>query len=91
MALRMKIRWLQHSSAVICINNLELRDGASIFTAELQAIKMAFNFILNDSRGVNYVIYLDSLSSLKALDGAHFNHPYIYDIRLPYQLPHTTN
>ena len=71
------------AAAFVCSNlyqQLRLPDGASIFTAELQAIKMAFNFILNDSRGVNYVIYSDSLSSLKALDGAHFNHPYIYDI-----------
>ena len=39
------------AAAFICSNvyqQLRLPDGASIFTAELQAIKMAFNFILND-------------------------------------------
>ena len=44
------------AAAVICSNfNLQIRlpDGASIYTAELQAIKVAFNFIIKDSNGVD--------------------------------------
>ena len=58
---------------------VRLPGNASIFTAELQALKMAFNIVKNcdDDR---FIIFSDSLSSLQALDSNNCDHPFIQDI-----------
>ena len=58
---------------------VRLPGNASIFTAELQALKMAFNIISNVD-DTQFVIYTDSLSSLQAIHGSDCDHPYIQDI-----------
>ena len=52
---------------------------ASIYTAELQAIKMALELAQSTS-GQSFIIYTDSLSSLQALSGSQYTHPFILDI-----------
>ena len=56
-----------------------LPDSASIYTAELQAIKLALGLI-DHSTGHHFIIYTDSLSSLMALKGNQFDHPYTFEI-----------
>ena len=56
-----------------------LPGNASIFTAELQALKMAFNIVKNCD-GDHFIIFTDSLSSLQALDSNNCDHPFIQDI-----------
>ena len=46
---------------------VRLPGNASIFTAELQALKMAFNIVKNCDED-RFIIFSDSLSSLQALD-----------------------
>ena len=58
---------------------VRLPGSASIFTAELQALKMAFNIVKNCDGGY-FIIFTDSLSSLKAIEGNTSEHPYIKDI-----------
>ena len=58
---------------------VRLPDNASIFTAELQALKMAFNIVKNCDWDC-FIIFTDSLSSLQALDSNNCDHPYIQDI-----------
>jgi len=64
-----------HSSQCL----IRLPDTASIYTAELQAIKLALGLIAH-SRGHHFIIYTDSLSSLMALKGSRFDHSYIFKI-----------
>ena len=58
-------------------NNLtaqvRLSGNASIFTAELQAVKLAFN-IVKIVMGDHFIIFTDSSSSLQA------HHPFVQDI-----------
>ena len=66
-------------------NNLSaqvrLPGNASIFTPELQALKMAFNIHVVKSCDEDcFIIFCDSLSSLQALDGNNCDHPFIQDI-----------
>ena len=56
---------------------------ASIYTAELQALKMAF-YLVENSTGHDYIIFTDSLSSLMALKGNQFHHPFISDLLQKY-------
>ena len=58
---------------------VRLPGNASIFTAELQALKMAFNLVKN-CEGNCFMIFTDSLSSLQALDSSNCDHPFIQDI-----------
>ena len=58
---------------------IRLPDNASIFTAELQGLKMAFDFI-EISHEHHYIIFTDSLSSLLALQGKTCSHPYITEL-----------
>ena len=58
---------------------VRLPGNASIFTAELQALKMAFNIVKNCDED-RFIIFCDSLSSLQALDSNNCNHPIIQDI-----------
>ena len=64
-------------------NNLSaevrLPGNASIFTAELQALKMDFNIVKNCDWD-RFIIFTDSLSSLQALDCNNCDHPFIQDI-----------
>ena len=55
---------------------VKLPGNASIFTAELQALKMAFNIVKNCD-GDRFIIFTDTLSSLQALDGKNCDHPFI--------------
>ena len=74
-------------AAAATSNNLSaqvrLPGNASIFTAELQALKMAFNIVKNCD-GNRFIIFTDSLSSLQALDSNTCDHPFIQDILKPY-------
>ena len=58
---------------------VRLSGNASIFTAELQALKMAFNKVKNCD-GDCFIMLTDSSSSLQALDGNNCDHPFIQDI-----------
>ena len=58
---------------------VRLPGNASIFTAELQALKMAFNIVKNCEED-RFIIFSDSLSSLQALDSNNCDHPFIQDI-----------
>ena len=58
---------------------IRLPNSASIYTAELQALKMAFNLI-EHSTGHHFIIFTDSLSSLMALQGNKYDHPYIIEL-----------
>ena len=58
---------------------VRLPGNASIFTAELQALKMAFNIVKNCDWD-HFIIFSDSLSSLQALDSNNCDHPFIQDI-----------
>jgi ribonuclease HI len=60
-------------------SQIRLPDGASIYTAELQALKMAFNLI-EHSTDQQFIIFTDSLSSLMALQGNKLDHPCILEI-----------
>ena len=70
-------------AAAATSNNLSaqvrLRGNASIFTAELQALKMAFNMVKNCD-GDRFIIFTDALSSLQALDSTNCDHPFNQDI-----------
>ena len=70
-------------AAAATSNNLSAQAGlpgnASIFTAELQALKMAFNIVKNCDWD-RFIIFTDSLSSLQALDSNYCYHPFIQDI-----------
>ena len=65
-------------AAAATSNNLSaqvrLPGNASIFTAELQALKMAFNLVKNCDR---FIIFTNSLSSLQVLDNNNCDHPYL--------------
>ena len=56
-----------------------LPGNASIFTTELQALKMAFNIVKN-CEGDCFILFTDSLSSLQALDSNNCDHLFIQDI-----------
>ena len=58
---------------------LRLPGNASIYTAELQALKLALNLVQN-LIGLRFIVYTDSLSSLQAINGCNYNHPFIYDL-----------
>ena len=62
-----------------CQKQARLPGSASIYTAELWAIKMAMDMV-SDISGKLFVIFSDSLSSLLAIQGKNFNHPYLIDI-----------
>ena len=51
-----------------------LPDGSSVYSAELTALELALNYIL-ESHHSKFVIFSDSLSSLKALKGYSFANP----------------
>ena len=53
--------------------------NASIFTAELQALKMGLNLAKNCD-GDHFILFTDSLSSLQALDSNNCDHPFVQDI-----------
>ena len=58
---------------------VRLPGNASIFTAELQALKMALNIDKNCDSD-HFIIFSDSLSRLLALDSNNCDHPFIQDI-----------
>jgi len=60
-------------------HQIRLPDNASIFTAELQALRMAFDFI-EMSNEKYFIIFTDSLSSLMALTSRKCDHPYIPEL-----------
>ena len=57
-----------------------LLDKSSIFSAELQAILLAFDHI-KKSKLTDFVILSDSLSALQAIDNNKFDHPLLVEIR----------
>ena len=58
---------------------IRLPFSSSIYTAEFKALMMALDMIINNNNKF-FVIFTDSLSSLMALKGQHFHHPYIFNI-----------
>ena len=70
-------------AAAATSNNLSahvrLPDNASIFTTELQALKMAFNIVKNCDWD-HFIIFTDSVSSRQALYSNNCDHPFIQDI-----------
>ena len=58
---------------------VRLTGNASIFTAELQALKMALNIVKNCDSD-HFIIFSDSLSNFQALDSNNCDHPFIQDI-----------
>lgn len=58
-----------------------LPDDASVFTAELTAIKLALNWIARDHH-MKFVVFSDSLSSMQAIYNRRTGHPILQDIML---------
>ena len=58
---------------------VSLPGNASIVTAEIQALKMAYNLVKNCD-GNRFIIFTVSLSSLQALDSNNCDHPFLQDI-----------
>ncbi|XP_055958722.1 uncharacterized protein LOC130010402 [Patella vulgata] len=56
-----------------------LPPAASIFTAELQAILQALEFIQSSS-SLKHIIFTDSLSSLQAINNKQLEHPLVADV-----------
>ena len=76
-------------AAVTNINNykqIRLPNIASIYSAELQVIKMALDMIKKSEMGKS-IIFSDSLSSLVAIQERNQNHPYIQEILETYHYP----
>ena len=56
-----------------------LPGQASIYTAELCAIQLALDFV-NNSNEDKYIICVDSLSCLQAIEQQHIDHPLVLDV-----------
>ena len=56
-----------------------LPGQASIYTAELCAILLAMD-VVNNSNKDKYVICVDSLSCLQAIEHQHIDHPLVLDV-----------
>ena len=70
------------SAAAVCDGRVflsRLPDNASIFTAELRAILLAINLI-NTSSSKAFVILVDSLSSIQAIENRNWSHPVVQEI-----------
>ena len=52
---------------------------ASIYTAELCAIQLALD-VVNNSNEDKYIICVDSLSCLQAIEQQHIDHPLVLDV-----------
>ena len=70
-------------AAAVTSNNISgqvrLPGNASIFIAELQALKLAF-ILVKSCDGDHFIIFTDSLSSLQAFDDNSCDYPFIQDI-----------
>ena len=68
------------AAATCCGIHKQIRipDSASIYTAELYALKLAFNIVLQSPHS-RFIIFTDSLSSLAALNGSKLDHPYVLE------------
>jgi ribonuclease HI len=58
---------------------IRLPDEASIFTAELYAIRYALDFIASADQS-DFILFSDSLSSIQALDSSDFSNPLVVAI-----------
>ena len=69
------------AAATCCGNHKQIRipDSASIYTAELYALKMAFDIVLQFPH-MHFVIFTDSLSSLAALSSSKIDHPLVLNL-----------
>ena len=56
-----------------------LRDNSSIFSAEVQAIYLALNFIASNNNR-DFIIFSDSLSVLKFLKNRNFSNPLVQQL-----------
>ena len=56
-----------------------LPGQVSIYTAELCAIQLALD-VVNNSNEDKYIIYVDSLSCLQAIEQQHIDHPLVLDV-----------
>ena len=64
------------------VRQYSLPSQASVFTAELLAIKTALDTIANTSSDTSFVIYTDSLSALQALQSFNPGHSLVALVRL---------
>lgn len=60
-------------------SSYSLPSSASIFTAEMQALRETMD-IINATPGQNFVVFSDSLSALQALNMYNNNHPIAHEI-----------
>ena len=56
-----------------------LRDNSSIFSAEVQAIYLALNFIASNNNR-NFIIFSDSLSVLQSLQNRNLSNPLVQQL-----------
>jgi len=73
---------IRTAAAVVAPNSVKtvcLPDNASIFTAEIHALDMALD-IIRHTRSKDYVVFLDSLSSLQAIESCKVKNPLILKI-----------
>ena len=75
MDLRRKIWVAAPATSKNLIAQVRLPGNASIFTAELQALEIAFNFVKNCDWD-RFIIFADFLSNLQALDSNNCDHPF---------------
>ena len=60
-----------------------LNGSATVFTAELTALKKALELIAHNQSS-HFVVFTDSLSALEAIQSRDFNHPIVVDICVDY-------
>jgi ribonuclease HI len=66
--------------SIECNVAFQMRGPASVFTAELVAIRMAMDHIENEALG-RYLIFTDSMSSIKAMESRKISlhtHQFVY-------------
>lgn len=79
MTLKTQIKLEQQPRTDSLTNKLEQPNQASVFTTEVQTIKMALAFIKNSNKQ-KFVIFIDCLSSFVDLNLGEFKYSYILDI-----------
>ena len=73
---------IRTAAAVVAPNSVKtvrLPDNANIFTAEIHALDMALD-IIRRTRGKDYVVFSDSLSSLQAIESCKVENTLILKI-----------
>ena len=63
---------------------VRLPAGSSIFSAELTALKLAFDYVEELDSVRNFIIYTDSLSSIQALQSRKWENPLVQNLLIKY-------